>query len=116
MKRQAGNQAEDLAAAYLVDQGYRVLSRNYRTEYGEIDIICEKDGDLVFVEVRSRSTGGFGLPEESITARKMGRIRRTALAYLAQGEAKRFRRLRFDVIAIRIGPGKPEIRHIEGAF
>ncbi len=116
MKRTRGNQAEELAAAYLARKGYRMILRNFRTEYGEIDIICEKDNQLVFVEVRSRSTDRFGFPEESITARKMERIRRSALVYLAQEPGKGFRPIRFDVIAVRMHADKPEIRHIKGAF
>ena len=116
MKRRIGCQAEEMAAEYLAKKGYLIIARNYRTLYGELDIVCEKGNDIVFVEVRSKSTKAFGYPEESITARKIERIRRSALVYLSQESRNRYRRILFDVVAVELNTGQPEIRHIEGAF
>jgi putative endonuclease len=79
-----GARAESLAAAFLQAQGLRVIERNYRCRYGEIDVIA-KDGDtLVFVEVRLRSNANFGDAAASITALKQARLSTAAAHYLAR--------------------------------
>jgi len=67
MKKELGDRGEDIAAKYLQQQGYRIVQRNYRSRYGEVDIICAQQGILVFVEVKTRTSNAFGFPEESIT-------------------------------------------------
>lgn len=114
MRRGTGRWGEEQAARYLERKGYRVLERNYLTRQGEIDLVCEKNGLLVFVEVRTRSSERFGSPEESVTAGKISRLRRTALHYLqVHGASRGFR---FDVVAVRLTDGRPTFNHIEGAF
>ena len=77
-----GSYGERVAAAFLRRRGYRVLTRNYKTERGEIDLVC-RDGDiLAFVEVRSRSGELFGRPSESIDARKEQALLAAAQSYL----------------------------------
>jgi putative endonuclease len=79
----AGRAAEDAAAAALRRSGYRVLARNCRTPYGEIDIVAERRGTLAFVEVKARRGGGSaGTPEEALTPVKLRRVARAA-AHLA---------------------------------
>lgn len=124
--RQAfGRWGEDQAARYLVQRGYTLLARNVRTSYGEIDLIVQKDcepGDpagsrvTVFVEVKTRSSNAFGLPEEAITARKREHLLGAAQSYI-QGHPDLEGAWRVDVIAIRrTGFGKaPEILHFEDA-
>lgn len=116
MRRELGRRGEELAARYLRNKGYRILTRNYHTRFGELDIICEKDGRIVFVEVRSKRGCAFGTPEESLTPVKLARLRKTALAYLNEASRSWPNGIRFDVIAIREATGKTEINHIEGAF
>lgn len=79
----AGAQAEQLAAQYLQQQGLKLLQRNYRCRFGEIDLICQHAGSLVFVEVRLRSHASFGGAAASIDARKQAKLVRTARHYLA---------------------------------
>lgn len=81
---ETGRRGEDLAAAYLSGEGYRLIARNWRCKLGEIDLVA-RDGDwLVLVEVRTRrATGIFGLPEESIGRRKQARLARLAQAYVS---------------------------------
>ena len=105
-----GKIAEEKAVNFLKQKGYTILDRNFRTRYGEIDIIASKDKTLVFVEVRFRS-GSFISPEESIDYRKVQRIIKTANAYLTKATIN-YENIRFDVIAI----DKNQIRHIENAF
>jgi putative endonuclease len=79
----AGAQAEQLAAQFLQKQGLKLLHSNYRCRFGEIDLICQHDGALVFVEVRLRSNAAFGGAAASIDARKQAKLVRTAQHYLA---------------------------------
>jgi putative endonuclease len=78
-----GRLGEEAAAKYLQAQGYNILERNYRTRWFEIDIIAEKKDKLVFVEVRTKAGTQFGLPEETIDCKKLGRLIKAAYGYLA---------------------------------
>ncbi len=93
-----GAWGEEQAARFLQGKGYRLLERNYRTPYGEIDLILE-DGDfLVFAEVKLRRSARFGTPAEAVTSAKQTRLRSTALLYLQAHETAR--QPRFDVVEI----------------
>ncbi|HXF68970.1 MAG TPA: YraN family protein [Thermoflexus sp.] len=83
-RRSIGAAAEAFVAAYLEAQGYRIQARNWRSPFGEIDLIVEGEGWLRFVEVRAKRSDRFGSPEESLTPRKRRRLLQTALAYLGQ--------------------------------
>lgn len=110
MSREAGLEAEEKAARFLETLGYSVLERNFRARTGEIDIVARDGETLVFVEVRSRRSGDFGSPAETVTAAKRRKIIKTALAY-AQARLLDCP-MRFDVIAMEGGA----IDHIPGAF
>jgi putative endonuclease len=103
-----------------VERGYEILERNYRTRYGEIDLVVRGGRALVFVEVKLRRGTAYGHPLEAVTPRKQARVRLMAEQYLSErGEefAATFDELRFDVFGILIpGAGRPEIRHVEDAF
>ncbi|MFN3740871.1 MAG: YraN family protein [Thermodesulfovibrionales bacterium] len=115
--RDRGLKGEALAISYLKKKGYKILEKNYRTKFGEIDIIASKDDVVVFIEVKTRSTDAFGAPEESVTTEKQERIKKAALYYLKN--LRTIPALRFDVISI-LYPVKlkqePQIEHIEHAF
>ncbi len=111
-----GTLGEQAACAALEERGYRILHRNYRLRSGELDIVCEKDGTIVFCEVKTRTQAQFGMPEEAVTGAKRRRLRRLALEYL-QREGRRASVLRFDVIAVEVTGGRvADLRHLEGAF
>lgn len=78
-----GDAGEDLAVDFLINNGHKVISRNYRTRSGEIDIIAMKLGCLIFVEVKRKSSVRFGLPAEMITPKKLSKIKKTAEFYIA---------------------------------
>lgn len=80
--KEIGDGGEDLAVDYLVGQGYKIIKRNYRTRYGEIDIIALEGDNLSFIEVKKKSGEGFGSPGEMITPRKISKIRRTAESFI----------------------------------
>jgi len=77
-----GREGEDIAAACLRKEGYRIIERNYRCRYGEIDIIAMDADDIVFVEVKSRKSDNFGSPEEAVGITKQRKISRVAINYL----------------------------------
>jgi putative endonuclease len=93
----SGARAEDLCAQLLEGAGLRVLARNWRCRHGEIDLIAEEGGTLVFAEVRMRSSAGFGGAAESITAAKRSRLLAAARLYLS---LRREVPARFDVFLI----------------
>jgi putative endonuclease len=110
-----GEYGEKLARAFLVREGFRIIETNYRFHHGEIDIIAEEGEVLVFCEVKTRRNDRYGAPELAVTLLKQRQIRKIALAYLT------VRRLhdrvcRFDVVAIRMHSGEPEIRLLRDAF
>ncbi len=97
-----GQRGEQVAAQYLIDHGYAIRARNWRCAVGEIDLVTEKDGVLIFVEVRTRRGDRLGTPEESITPAKRARLIAAAQTYLDEhGQADRDWRI--DVVAIEIG-------------
>ena len=111
-----GRRGEDLAVAFLLERGYRILQRNWRKKTGEIDIIADKAGMLVFCEVKSRRGCSFGVGAEAVDARKQHRIIQTALLYLQYFRLVD-RPCRFDVIEIDFsGPNLPAVHHIPNAF
>ena len=110
-----GKDGEDVAAAHLQSRGYRVLERNFRCDAGEIDIIAERDGALVFCEVKTRRTDRWGQPSEAVHPRKQARIRRLAAAWLG-ASGRRAHSIRFDVVSVVVEPGASRLEHIEDAF
>mgnify|MGYP001273006155 CR=1 FL=1 len=110
-----GKQGEELAAAYLVEAGFRIVERNYRCRFGEIDVVAEEGETLVFVEVKSRRSTTYGGPLVAVDARKQGKISRISLHYLAE-RGLRHRPARFDVVAVLLLPTGPRIELIRNAF
>jgi putative endonuclease len=111
-----GRWGEEAAAEYLAMNGYTVLARNVRCAHGEIDIVASKDGLLVFVEVKTRSSHAFAYPEDSVTHRKQKYMLSAAEDYLNThpdcGES-----WQFDVIAVEGTPGgKALIEHFENVI
>lgn len=108
-----GQKGEDIAYLFLKKKGYRVRERNYRISGGEIDLIAERDGILVFVEVKTRSSNHYGYPEESVARSKKIRLARAARNYLARHPHPSF--YRFDIIAIKAlsNDSATEVLHIE---
>jgi putative endonuclease len=114
-RRQLGDTGEDLAAAALKKQGYKILERNYITPLGEIDLIARHQGALVFIEVKTRKSLRFGEPQDAVFPAKQARMRRVADYYLKQkrlGEVQ----VRFDVVGITMVADKPRMEIIPNAF
>lgn len=114
--RARGNEAEDLACAFLTNKGYRILERNYYAGHSEIDIIAEDGEIVVFVEVKMRSGTGFGSPIEFVSEAKVEHVYK-AVEHWVQHSDSHHRPLRFDVIGILSKKGRePEITHLIDAY
>ena len=113
-----GKSGEGRAASFLRLKGYSILDKNYRAGAGEIDLVVQRVGVLVFVEVKTRKGKTKGTPLEAVSPQKVRRLSAAAALYLASHPLKG-RACRFDVVTI--GPekgwfGLPKIRHFENAF
>jgi putative endonuclease len=113
--KRTGKRGEDLAAAYLAEAGFRIIERNYRCLFGEIDIVAEEGETLVFVEVKSRRSEAYGDPLLAVGCRKQKKISRISLHYLAERQL-RHRPARFDVVAVKLLPVGHRIELIRNAF
>lgn len=111
-----GKKGEKLALHYLKKRGCTIRSSNFRTRLGEIDIIAEDKGTIIFVEVKTRTGTMYGAPYEAVTKTKQVQLSKVALAYLNQHDLNESP-ARFDVISIVHAAGKqPEIELIKDAF
>ena len=96
-----GRIAEDFAASLLQEKSYKILERNFRSRFGEIDVVAEKDGVLVFVEVKARWSRKFGTPEEAVTPWKLKKIQKTG-EYYSILHPTLSKKLRIVVVALEI--------------
>ena len=112
-----GQWGEQQAADYFINNGFKVLSRNYRCRAGEIDIICRDKKYLIFAEVKTRRSTRFGLPQEAVGTRKQRQIVRAAQWYIQQHDLGKLQP-RFDVLAVlwQSWNDTGQIDHIADAF
>ena len=102
-RRQTGTQAENSAAAFLEQQGFEIVARNFLRRVGELDLVARAGDLLVVAEVRTRANDRFGGAAASVTPAKQRRIAMTAALFLDQHPGLRQCRVRFDVIVVRHG-------------
>lgn len=110
-----GRRAEQIALDFLVGQGLTELSRNYRTRFGEIDLVMLHAGVVVFIEVRARSASGFMMPVETIDPKKVRKIILASRLYM-QNQSSQAEQYRFDIVSLTGDIGAPEIDWIQNAF
>jgi putative endonuclease len=111
-KKQAiGFWGQKIAENHLIEHGYEIIDRNFRTKYGEIDLVAKLNDDLIFVEVKTRTSDSFGFPENAITANKQNHMVLSAEAYIEEHPELPFT-WRLDVIAVQ-GGNKNEKTQIE---
>jgi putative endonuclease len=114
-RKSIGARGEEIATVFLRQQKYRIIENNYRCRCGEVDIIARDGKTIVFVEVKTRRTASYGLPQLAVTPFKQRQISKAALTYLTKNrlmEAK----ARFDVIGILLLTSEPQVNHIKDAF
>lgn len=108
-----GSWGEWFVGCYLQAHGFGILDRNVSSGVGEIDLVVIKQGEIIFVEVKTRRGLGFGV-SESVTRQKLARMRRAAGAWLASHPEIKYSSVRFDVITVLVsGDAAPEITHYE---
>ncbi len=108
-----GKLGENRALEFLEQQGFHLVTRNYRHGRGEIDLVLSKEDLLVFVEVKTRTSRRFGFPEEHLSWQQISKIQATAEAFLV---AHRWtKNIRFDVMAVVLSP-RAYVRHFKDVF
>ncbi len=110
-----GQSGEQMARVFLQEQGYKIIETNWRCKSGELDIICRKEGLLVFVEVKTKHDTKFGLPGEALTSKKQRRLAKTALVYLSVKNMWHVP-CRFDLVAICVNEQTCEMEHVPDVF
>jgi putative endonuclease len=111
--RESGQRGEELTCDRLVERGYRIIDRNVRRKFAELDIVAEDGDTLCFIEVRTRNDDALGHPAETVTLQKQRKIRRAAEAYLAMNKIPP-RPMRFDVATVIWS--RMEFEYFENAF
>ncbi len=114
-RREFGNFAETIATHYLTEKGYKIIERNYQKPWGEIDIIAEKNGVLVFAEVKANAKEGDSAfnPEVRADYKKMQKVIKTASLYLGYKPGGMDREWRIDIISVTMEPAKAKITHFK---
>ena len=110
-----GKLGEDIALKKIKKMGYKCIVRNYKCPLGEIDLIAKQSGYLVFIEIKTRNGRDTGYAKEAVTLRKMKQISRAALAYMKENNCCDVKS-RFDVVAVSLNRGNPEVEVIQNAF
>ena len=109
--QKVGRWGEQAAADFLSSRGYEIIARNVRTPYGEIDLVAQRGGAIVFVEVKARTTKQFGLPEQAITNRKAEHLSAAAEYYAVEHDLTSWQ---IDAVSVEGNPGgEPRITHFE---
>lgn len=116
-RQQLGHRGEEIACEFLMRHNMKILDRNWRCSYGEIDVIAVEGGTLVFCEVKTRSTKKFGHPEESITLKKRTRQGKLASVYCSR-TAVTHNDIRFDLITIMVNEseGRAQVNYVRNAY
>ncbi|MBI3268512.1 MAG: YraN family protein [Planctomycetes bacterium] len=112
---ESGRQGEELAAAFLVRQGYRIVERNFRCKVGEIDIVAVEGRVVCFVEVKARAGAGFGDPIDAVDRGKQRRLIRAARLYATQKRLAGIG-LRYDIVSVRLDATPPAVQLFRAAF
>ncbi|MDR2558903.1 MAG: YraN family protein [Oscillospiraceae bacterium] len=117
-KKRKGDFGEEKACLYLINKGYNITARNFRSKSGEIDIIAENSDRFAFAEVKTRKLLGMGRPSEAVNYAKQNKIIKTAQIYLLCNPTEKY--IGFDIIEVTItdsiNPDVIEINHFEDAF
>ncbi|MCK4333699.1 YraN family protein [candidate division WOR-3 bacterium] len=118
MNRQSlGRKGEEAVERFLTKQGYRILARNFHTRWGELDIVAQDGAEVVFVEVKTRTSSDFVRPEEAVNFKKQDHLRKAAEIWLAKNYLLEPPPCRFDVVAVIIKKdNEHEIEHLRDAF
>ncbi len=109
-----GSKGEQIAEKYLLKNKYTILHKNWHFRHKEIDLVCKKNNEIIFVEVKTRNNDYFENPKDAVTRKKQKHIIEAANAYIEKYDIHF--EARFDIISIVLNNATPEIEHIEDAF
>lgn len=117
IKIKIGKFGQDIAAEFFLKKDYKILEKNFYSRFGEIDLIAEKDGQVIFAEVKTRLGHNFGIPEDALDNNKAKKIKETALEYLIKNNINSDN-YRFDLIAVEIDKENKsaQIRHYKNVI
>jgi putative endonuclease len=111
-----GERGEMAACGFLKEKGYKILDKNYKCKIGEIDVVAQRDGRLAFIEVKTRTSPRFGMPQEAVDPRKQEKIFKLAQWYMKEKKLEKMS-IAFDVVAVLWRENQaPEIRLIANAY
>jgi len=108
----SGKHGEEVAVQFFIKNGYRILTTNFYSRFGEIDIIARKNNSISFIEVKTRTTNLFGTPAEAITKQKLSKMVKTAQFYLTMSKQQNSA-YQFDAIEVFIKNGDETVNLIE---
>ena len=111
---ETGKQGEEAAVRYLREKGYEIMTRNYRYQHAEIDLIAKRGKLLAFVEVKTRTNLSYGNPEEFVSYTKSKLVMKAAEHYIFSNDWPYD--IRFDIVAVTLAGNELRIKHIEDAF
>lgn len=114
-RKTIGINGEEIAAAFLKKKGCKILKKNYRCYFGEVDIVALCHDTLCFVEVKTRTSHQFGTPQESVIPAKQKKLSKIALEYIQKHKLEE-KKARFDIIAVNLSGKNHSIDCIENAF
>ncbi len=114
IQQEIGDKGEELAAKYLQTIGFRILANNFRVGKSEIDLVCQDDQTLVFIEVKTRTNIRFGTPESFVNEAKAAKVIEGAEVYIETNNWNG--PIRFDIVAVLLVNGTVEIKHFKDAF
>lgn len=109
-----GKKGEEIARKFLIEKGYKIIATNWRYKKEEIDIIAKHENEIIFVEVKTRSSSYFEAPEQAVTKKKQKFLINAANDYIQSNNIEI--EGRFDIISVICNTNKEEINHIEDAF
>lgn len=113
--QELGEEGERIAEAWLVQRGWRILDRRFRSGHRDLDLVAEREGVVAFVEVKARRGKSFGHPVEAVNWRKQRELARSAAVWVARfGSDKQL--FRFDVVGVLMDGSGARVRHVENAF
>ncbi len=110
-----GERGEGIAEEYLIRSGYKILRKNYKNKFGEIDIIAKRKDVIFFVEVKTRTNRNYGNPIDAITPFKIKHMVRSAQCYIAKYQLEGIE-VSLDVIEVELVDGQWKVNHIENAI
>ena len=106
---------EESAVKFLIDKGYEIIKRNFRTKFGEIDIVAKEKDEIVFIEVKTRSSKKYGIPREAVDKNKIKHIINVSKYFILKNNLKNSF-LRYDIIEIYASKNNYTINHIKNVF